>query len=255
MHKMQILSNTLLALILTTMSVVSQAAMSISGTRIIFPASEKEVSVRTNNKGSLPALVQVWIDDGSNRENINQIKTPFIVMPPIYRVEPSKGQSVRLVYNGMPLPTDRESVFWFNLLEIPPKAANDSQYKLELAFRTRIKIFYRPTSLEKSGVESQQEKLKWITSYSQGKGIGIRVINPTPYHFSFDTVNVISNSKRIELEVGMVPPFNEKTFYSKQKIDDINSISGVKYSLINEYGALIERKMIYRNKAFVFEKQ
>ncbi|WP_179141328.1 fimbria/pilus periplasmic chaperone, partial [Cronobacter sakazakii] len=77
------------------------ASMTISGTRIIFPGNEKDVSVRTNNKGSQPALVQVWVDDGKTDSDINQVKVPFVVTPPVYRVEPGRGQSVRLVYNGM----------------------------------------------------------------------------------------------------------------------------------------------------------
>ncbi|WP_234007321.1 fimbria/pilus periplasmic chaperone [Cronobacter malonaticus] len=96
------------------------ASMTISGTRIIFLGSEKDVSVRTNNKGNQPALVQVWVDDGKTDSNINTVKVPFVVTPPVYRVEPGRGQSVRLVYNGMVLPQDRESVYWFNMLEIPP---------------------------------------------------------------------------------------------------------------------------------------
>ncbi|WP_237742372.1 fimbria/pilus periplasmic chaperone, partial [Yersinia pestis] len=86
---------------------------------MIFPAAEKEVSIRTNNKGVQPALVQVWVDDGKTNANINSMKLPFMVTPPVFRVEPGKGQTVRMIYNGMALPQNKESVFWFNMLEIP----------------------------------------------------------------------------------------------------------------------------------------
>ncbi len=49
------------------------------------------------------------------------------------------------------LPKDRESVFWFNVLEVPPKpdaATVANQSLLQLAFRTRIKLFYRPEALK-----------------------------------------------------------------------------------------------------------
>ncbi len=116
--------------------------MTISGTRVIFPAAEKEVSIRTNNKGVQPALVQVWVDDGKTNANINSMKLPFMVTPPVFRVEPGKGQTVRMIYNGMALPQNKESVFWFNMLEIPAvKKEGNTQNKLELAFRTRIKVF------------------------------------------------------------------------------------------------------------------
>lgn len=132
----------IMAVFLCGISVCS-ASMTISGTRIVFPGDEKETSVRTTNKGSQPALVQVWVDDGKADADINAVKIPFVVTPPVYRVEPGRGQSVRLVYNGMNLPQDRESVYWFNMLEIPPAPAGAvKKNRLELAFRTRIKIFF-----------------------------------------------------------------------------------------------------------------
>ncbi|WP_158698943.1 fimbria/pilus periplasmic chaperone, partial [Cronobacter dublinensis] len=62
------------------------ASMTISGTRIIFPGDEKDISVRTNNKGNQPALVQVWVDDGKADADLNAVKIPFVVTPPVYRV-------------------------------------------------------------------------------------------------------------------------------------------------------------------------
>ncbi len=43
------------------------------------------------------------------------------------------------------LPQDRESLFYFNLREIPPRS--DKPNSLQLALQTRIKFFYRPQSL------------------------------------------------------------------------------------------------------------
>ncbi len=73
---------------------------------------------------------------------------PFIVLPPIVRIEPGKGQSWRLVFNGSRLPQDRESLFWFNLLDIPPEPKNGTAINyLQLAIRSRIKLFYRPAGV------------------------------------------------------------------------------------------------------------
>lgn len=79
---------------------VCSASMTISGTRIIFPGNEKDVSVRTNNKGSQPALVQVWVDDGKTDSDINQVKVPFVVTPPVYRVEPGEDKVSVLFITG-----------------------------------------------------------------------------------------------------------------------------------------------------------
>ncbi|EKN3436516.1 fimbria/pilus periplasmic chaperone, partial [Yersinia enterocolitica] len=81
----------ILVLSLIVGNIPTYAAMTISGTRVIFPAAQKEVNVRTNNKGTEPALVQVWVDDGSSNAKINNVTVPFIVTPPVFRVESGKG--------------------------------------------------------------------------------------------------------------------------------------------------------------------
>jgi P pilus assembly chaperone PapD len=214
------------------------ASMTISGTRVIFPASEKEVNVRTMNKGNLPALVQVWVDDGKTNADLNSVKIPFIVTPPVYRVEPNRGQSIRMIFNGMELPQERESVFWFNMLEIPPKTiSNDVGQKLELAFRTRIKIFYRPIALEKSNPELESGKLKWVTIRDARRGVGIEVDNSTPYYFSFDNANVVTQGGSIPIQVDMVAPNSKRVFYPEKKLDMQEKITGLKYRFLNDYGA------------------
>ena len=84
------------------------------------------------------------LDDGRDTTNPQELKLPFIVTPPVSRVEPQKGKpsESRL---GQALPKDKESLFWFNVLEVPPKAKeSDNQSMLQLAFRTRIKLFSVP---------------------------------------------------------------------------------------------------------------
>lgn len=93
----------------------------ISGTRIVYPQSSKDVVVNLDNHGNKPLLVQTWLDDGRDGVNPQELKLPFIITPPVSRIDPKKGQSVRITYTGTPLPQDRESLFWFNVLEIPPK--------------------------------------------------------------------------------------------------------------------------------------
>lgn len=232
----------ILVLSLIAGSIPAYASMTISGTRVIFPAAQKEVSVRTNNKGTQPALVQVWVDDGKSNANINDVAIPFMVTPPVFRVEGGKGQSVRMIYNGMTLPQDKESVFWFNMLEIPSVQKDGAdKNKLELAFRTRIKIFYRPTALGSSSSE-QREKLQWELASDSQKGLGVKVTNPTPYYFSFDNAVATAGGKKIDLNTEMLAPFSTLTFYPQNKI---SSISAVNFKILNDYGAPIEENLSF----------
>src|SRR3546814_9447820 len=43
---------------------VANASVVIAGTRVVFPAANGEVTVRLNNNGEQPALVEAWIDNG-----------------------------------------------------------------------------------------------------------------------------------------------------------------------------------------------
>ncbi|ELY3759583.1 fimbria/pilus periplasmic chaperone [Cronobacter universalis] len=233
----------IMALFLCGISACS-ASMTISGTRIIFPGDGKDISVRTTNKGNQPALVQVWVDDAKADSDINTVKIPFVVTPPVYRVEPGRGQSVRLVYNGMSLPQDRESVYWFNMLEIPPAPAGAvKKNRLELAFRTRIKIFFRPQTLSSNSEESV-DKLHWKLINDSVKGVGVEVTNPTPYFFSFDTAKLNFAAAKIDLAMDMVAPGATERFYSVKKTTTPMPVNSVNFWLLNDYGASVMKTLI-----------
>ena len=100
-----------LALLLSSYLPSADASMVIDGTRIIFPGDKKEIAVRATNMGETPSLTQVWVDDGRVQNQPEKDAAPFIVLPPIVRIEPGKGQSWRLVFNGSRLP-----IFWISHL-------------------------------------------------------------------------------------------------------------------------------------------
>ena len=144
--------NIILTLLTACCMNLTQAGVSIDGTRIIFPASSTSVGVQVRNEFSTPALVQTWIDNGNMNEIPPAEEIPFVISPPLSRVEPHQGQIIRVIQTGSPeLPEDRESLFWFNLLDVPPDNPNlSTQNLLSFTVRTRIKMFYRPAKLKMS---------------------------------------------------------------------------------------------------------
>ncbi len=80
-----------LALLLSSYLPSADASMVIDGTRIIFPAT-KEIAVRATNMGR-PSLTQVWVDDGRVQNQPEKDAAPFIVLPPIVRIEPGKARA------------------------------------------------------------------------------------------------------------------------------------------------------------------
>lgn len=251
---MSFITKFVLLLVLLSTSQLSIAGVTISGTRIIFPGGQSEMSVRTNNKGDKPALVQIWIDDGKANADMNNVKVPFLVTPPVFRVEPGKGQSLRLIYNGMALPQDRESLFWFNLLEIPPaNKDNQDKNRLELAFRTRIKIFYRPQNLKDSSV-TVFDRLQWSVVNDPQKGTGIKITNQTPYYFSFDTGTFTVSGKKYSMNMNYITPGYSETYYSDKGAAPAGTVSQITANLLNDYGAAIEKTLINQGGNFTEKK-
>lgn len=183
------------ALALLLGSTTVQASVVINSTRIVYPQANREVTVRLESKNQAPVLVQVWLDSGDEQASAEQAGVPFVVTPPIFRMEPGKQQVARLAYTGESLPSTQESLFWFNLLEVPslsPGAAQGNQ--LQLAFRSRIKLFFRPSNLPYR-VEDAPGKLQW-RRVSTAQGQALDVYNPTPYHVTFEQVDVLEAGQR-----------------------------------------------------------
>ncbi|MET1531210.1 fimbria/pilus periplasmic chaperone [Burkholderia sola] len=217
------------------MALSAEAAIVITGTRVIYPEQNREVNVRLTNVETAPVLVQAWIDDDRPDANPDEIKVPFVLMPPVFRVEPKKGQTLRIMYTGTNLPADRESVFWLNVQEIPPKPVNAEEMNLlQLAFRTRIKLFFRPAALQ-DGPSGQS--LKWKVVRDEKGQSALIVDNPSPYYVSFGRVALKAGDTEIQFDPAMVPPFDHVKFTQPQGAHRAFARGTVSYKLINDYGA------------------
>jgi len=220
---------------------LAHASVVITGTRVIYPAQAREVTVKLNNNGAHPALVQSWIDDGDASTDAQQRPMPFTITPPVFRIDPTKGQMLRVTYTGEPLPTDRESVYWLNVLEIPPKpqlSDEDSRNHLQLAFRTRIKLFFRPAGLE-GDANAAPAKLTWSLARASGddKRVVLLVKNPTPYHVSVTQASVEVGGKTYESTPDMIAPRGQGEFAIDGLQDLPQEPPRIRFETINDYGA------------------
>lgn len=210
--------------VIALFTTTTQASVVISGTRVIYPADAKEVSVKLSNVGPSPVLVQSWIDKGDANAKLSTIQVPFVLTPPMNRVDSNKGQTLRISYTGEPLPMDKESVFWLNVLEVPAKnPAKMAENRLQMAFRSRIKLFYRPVGLQGNASDAPKA-LTW-----SAQGNRIQASNPTPYHVSL--VSLTLNGKKIEGE--MIEPRAAKSFNLSGQAG--NRLSG---NFVDDYGAI-----------------
>ncbi|PTT64671.1 fimbria/pilus periplasmic chaperone [Stenotrophomonas sp. HMWF003] len=213
------------------------AAVVITGTRVIYPEQQREVSVKLNNNGRAPSLVQAWVDAGDATTTPTTSTAPFLLAPPVFRIDPGKGQTMRLSFTGAALPTDRETVFYLNVLEIPPKAESNGANRLDMAFRSRIKLFYRPRDL-KGQPSDAPKSVTWSLKRSPG-GYALEGTNPTAFHVSQTDMFLISGSQRYRVQNGMLAPGERKDFRVEALKDAQSSVSHVEFKAINDYGALV----------------
>lgn len=220
----------------------ADASVVIGGTRVIYPEKEREVTVKMTNEGDRPSLVQAWIDDGHANALPDDSKVPFTLTPPLFRLDPKKGQSLRLIYTQEPLAQNKETLYWLNVLDVPPQATGDSNdpNMLQLAFRTRIKLFFRPAALQGVADESA-EKVTWNFAPKSSGGYALQATNPTPYHVTFTKLVVKSGGATwTDDKGGMVKPGATEQF----DVGNVPSPSGapieVDYTFLNDYGAAIE---------------
>ena len=178
----------------------ANAAIALDRTRVIFDGSAQSVSLSVSNQNKqLPYLAQGWLED----EQGNKIQSPLTVLPPVQRIEPGKPSQVKI--QALPaakqLPQDRETLYYFNLREIPPKSNKPNS--LQIALQTRIKLFYRPAAIapERNAAPWQEQ----LTLTKQGDKYAVN--NPTPYYI---TIVDGASRKGVEGVKGfdpfMVPP-------------------------------------------------
>ena len=201
--------NGLLLSLLIACSVPAVASVVAEKTRIIFSEGSTEESLQLVNSNSYPVAVQVWVDDGDLMATPEKAISPVLVLPPLFRLQPQAQRSLRLILSGASkLPLDRESAFWLNVYEIPPKATAkvDDESSVTLALRMQYKVFYRPKNLS-APADTVSKALTFVLERN-GNTASVRVENPTPYYASLASLTL----GLAEGLPDMVAPFSKLDF-------------------------------------------
>lgn len=220
----------LTSLLSLTLSGQALAAFTVSGTRFIYEEGRKNVPFEVTNNADDTYGGQVWVDNISQSEG----GVYMVPTPPFFKVAPKQKQIVRIMKtDDGTLPSDRESLFWLNVQEIPPKLKTDENALL-VAVNTRVKVFYRPKSLI-ADRKSAEKKIQLV------RRDGTTVLkNPTPYYFAIAKVRVNGNEVKLssaeDQNLAIFAPMSEVTLSNipagKFSVDAINDWGGVeKYEL------------------------
>lgn len=201
------------------------AAVNLDRTRIIYNSSDKSVSVMLENQSKeLPYLAQVWLENAQGEK----ITSPLVALPPMQRIDAGQKSQIRILQlpETAGLPKDRESLFYFNVREVPPKS--DMANVMQVAIQSRVKLFFRPAELRKLLKADWQEQLQ-VSRLSNG----LKLTNPTPFYITVGYLGKDNKGNASGFDSVMLAPFATESLTGSQYVSD-------RYSLgyMDDYGGL-----------------
>jgi P pilus assembly chaperone PapD len=166
-------------------SACGQAAVSLAGTRLIFDGKFREVSIQASNRSGKEVLLQAWLSAADESRGPEDL--PFVVTPHLVHLPAQGKQSLRLLYEGVGMPVERESLLHLYVMEIPRRS--EAKQQLSIAVRQRINVFYRPPGLIGNPADAAQGLLWQRVQEPRGE-IRLHVRNPTAFHVSLLALQV-----------------------------------------------------------------
>lgn len=211
--------NTLIFLAATLCSTAVWAGgVGLGATRMVYSSATNQSMLQVRNTHpDATFLIQSWMENEKG-ERTND----FVITPPLYVMKPASESVVKIMFNGKHLPEDRETLYWMTVKAIPQQVKSGSGNSLQFASANRIKVFYRPDSLENGAGEAWKSL---VGAYRAGK---VTLSNPTPYYLT--TINLKIDG--MPVQPVMVPPKSSVTL-----AETFSHASSVSYQTINDYGA------------------
>lgn len=167
-------------------------SLHLGATRVVYNPDSSGEKLTVINDHDYPILVQseVLAEDQKSR-------APFVVTPPLFRLDALQSSRLRIVRTGGSFPADRESLQWVCVKGIPPKegdkwaeeankskSADKVSLQVELSVSSCIKLFVRPSSV-KGGPEDVAGNVTWQKAGNKLKGN-----NPTPFFINLSELKM-----------------------------------------------------------------
>lgn len=221
------------------------SGITLGTSRMIYPSGARSVNLGVNNTAGHPFLVKSEVLDESM-----QHEAPFIVTPPLFRLDGGQRNTLSITRTGGDFPADRESVNRVCVSSIPPEpdsAGDDSEKetgkdKISVTRRVLpvlcIKLFVRPESVRGNSLDVA-DKVTWTI-----KGNTVVVSNPTPFYINISEASV--NGKKLKMDEtykSYLPPFSEEKYPLPS---GVVKNSTVKWKVIGDYGESKEEKTVLK---------
>lgn len=190
---------------------VQSWGVNIGTTRVIYRPDSSGSVISVRNPNNYPVLVQGSVIT----ENKISAKAPFIITPPLFRLNASQQSQVRVVMTDNTAPKDRESLYWLCETGIPPElgdawASGSEPEKKNMAMldvRIRlsqcIKLLVRPNAVTGTPTDVA-EKVSW----SQ---IGNKLVanNPTPFYMNLSALFIGGTELK---QPDYIPPMGTQSY-------------------------------------------
>lgn len=174
----------------------AQAVVALAGTRLVFDGRFHEATIDVSNPGNAQVLIQAWLTDARTDQAATDA-LPFVLTPHLAQLPAQGRKTLRVLYQGVGMPADRESLLHLYVLEVPRRS--EASQQLNIAVRQRINVFYRPAGLVGDPADAAQ-RLAW--QWNPKDYAALKVHNPTPFHVSLHelALNQIEIAEDLMLE-------------------------------------------------------
>lgn len=153
------------------------------------------VVVNVVNPGPSTYLLQGTVsafdpDTGRSAENSATPVPPFVILPPLHRLDGEGRSALRIRQVGGQLPADRETAIIVSVRAIPAsemsndKEAQTAGSRVLIALRMNMRLFWRP-----SGVPAADKKKIAASLTFVRQGQELVVTNPTPWFVQFGALS------------------------------------------------------------------
>ncbi|EOT0190030.1 fimbria/pilus periplasmic chaperone [Escherichia coli] len=176
-------------------------------TRVVYNPDLSGESLTVINDQDYPMLVQSAVLTEDQKS-----PAPFVVTPPLFRLDGLQSSRLRIVRTGGSFPSDRESLQWVCVKGIPPKEddkwaegvnkskpADKVSLQVQFSVSTCIKLFVRPSAV-KGRPDDVAGQMEWTKSGEKLKGV-----NPTPFFINLSELQVDGKEVR---ERHYIAPFS-----------------------------------------------
>ena len=214
----------------------ASAQLLLNNSRLVYPVGARQVEMTITNDGKRLITAQAWVDAGDVDARPDDTQAPFLVLPPVSKILPGKSQTLRISYTGVPPSSDRETLYYLNILDIaPPPEKNTGANYMRMNVRSRFKVFFRPAGLAGDPLAAAKA-LAWKISPPDAPA-QLLVHNPSPYFLSLSHIRLLRGTEVLqEISVGLAQPFSDTPVKIEKPETNWKQITAVQYEYINDYG-------------------